>query len=108
MSKIHDPEVGRGRLEKRYAALLAEQESSGLSMVAFAAQAGVSSATLYTWRRRLRRKRSRPGLVEVSTIEAAATCEALTLRIGSEYAIEVRGGFDGETLRRVLEVLAGC
>ena len=63
---------------------------------------------LYTWRRRLRHKRSRPGLVEVSTIEAAATCEALTLRIGSEYAIEVRGGLDGETLRRVLEVLAGC
>ena len=109
MSKNHHSKGGgRARLEKHYGALLSQQESSGLSMATFAAQAGVSSATLYSWRRRLRSARDRPELVEVSPMAPMATDGALTLRVGEEYSIEVPAEFDGETLKRVLEVLSAC
>jgi hypothetical protein len=42
-----------------YRSLLAEQEASGLSLRAFAASRGLSQWTLYGWRSRLARSKSR-------------------------------------------------
>jgi hypothetical protein len=45
--------------EDHYRSLLAEQEASGLSLRAFAASRGLSQWTLYGWRSRLLRSKSR-------------------------------------------------
>ena len=45
--------TGRAGLTAWYAAALAHQARSGLSVAEFARQLGASAATLYEWRRRL-------------------------------------------------------
>jgi hypothetical protein len=51
----------RGRGEAYYRELLTEQESSGQSLRAFAAERGLSPWTLYGWRVKLGRARPRGG-----------------------------------------------
>lgn len=61
------------RREAYYRALLEEQEASGRSLRAFAAERGVSQWTLYEWRRKLRGKHSRrsaAGFVAVDVVGA--------------------------------------
>ncbi len=57
MDQKHTAATIGGRREAYYRALLEEQEASGRSLRAFAAERGVSQWTLYEWRRKLRGKR---------------------------------------------------
>jgi len=103
---------GRGDLAAYYSGLLEEQEKSGLSMAEFAEDVGISSATLYSWRRRLGTGASRPKLVEVHLAgrgrEPEAWAPAMTLVVGDRFRLELSANFDEEALERVLGVLVRC
>jgi hypothetical protein len=105
-------------LAKWYEAALVEQESSGLSVAEFADVLGLTSATLYQWRRRLapvddrpREARSTPsGLVEV-TVDGgviASDVDPFVVRLGCDRDIEVPRSFDESDLRRLVAVLESC
>ena len=99
----------REELAAHYEELLAEQESSGLSVAEFAEEVGVSSGTLYSWRRRLADPPSVGELVEVTVADSdAGGGGTLVLRVDERYAIELEEDFDGAALSRLLEVLAEC
>jgi len=94
-----------------YGELLAEQAESGLSVVDFAAEVGVSSGTLYSWRRRLGVEGARPKLVEVQVAAEAPGSPAsgsMRLLVGDRFQLELGSGFDGDELERLLGVLARC
>lgn len=57
MDRKHAAATISGEREAYYRGLLAEQEASGRSLSAFAAERGISQWTLYDWRRKLRGKR---------------------------------------------------
>jgi hypothetical protein len=96
-------------LAAHYAELLAAQAESGLSVAAFAAQAQVSAATLYSWRRRLRGERHRARLLEVSVVEGGqdADRESMTVQLG-RFRIGVPTDFDERTLSRLVGALERC
>ena len=101
-------------LAAHYEGLLEEQESSGLSVAAFAEEVGVSPATLYSWRRRLRGEESASRLVQVDVVddereEPTETVRGgLALRVNDRFRIELPADFDGGALARLLEVLDEC
>lgn len=108
----------REDLAKWYEAALVEQESSGLSVAMFAEVLGVTSATLYQWRRRLtqsdgglREGRSvAGGLVEVTVDRDVTPSDSvpLVVRLGCARDIEVPRSFDESELRRLIAVLESC
>ena len=110
----------RAELAAWYRSALAEQERSGLSVADFAAQAGVTAATLYRWRHRLaslpnRHPAAPAGLVQVQVrpSRGRAGCPSaepppLIVRIGSDRSIEVPPGFDSEELARLIQALESC
>jgi transposase-like protein len=68
-----DGRRGSAGLAAHYAQLLAAQAGSGLSVTTFAEQAGVSAATLYSWRRRLRgRMTADDGLLDQEVVMRSA------------------------------------
>lgn len=98
-------------LANYYAGLLEEQETSGLSVAEFAEEVGVSSATLYAWRRRLSGGPTKAKLVEVSVTREepqARTSSAMSLVIDERFRVEVEPGFDERALERLVSVLARC
>jgi len=106
----------RSDLAAWYETALDEQEGSGLSVAQYAAEIGVTAATLYSWRRRLRpsppgAQGEARGLVRVQVcqdVDPVVASAALVVRIGDERAVEVPPGFDAEDLVRVIEVLEAC
>ena len=89
-------------------------EASGLSAHAYAAQAGVNPNTLVGWRWQQRRqvevrRSGRPAaleFVELRETEDGGTRDAtIELRLDG-LTVRVPDGFEPETLRRVLSVLA--
>ena len=105
----------REELSGWYAAALAAQPSSGLSMTDYAAEIGVTAATLYQWRRRLSSRSvgghggSGPRLVEVTVAGGVGTADPLVVRVtDGRRTIEVPRGFDSEDLRRLVTVLESC
>ena len=105
----------RADLAAYYERLLDEQKRSGLSVVEFAKEVGVSSATLYSWRRRLGGGRGdRPSdgaLVEVHVtdqLDPAALPAPMVLSIDGRVRIELEESFDEGALERLLSVLARC
>lgn len=108
---------GDGRTEREgyYEALLDEQEESGLSVAAFAEEAGLSAATLYSWRRRLGRSATRArgsnGLLEVCVSGDEGSGEAsgrMILTVAGETRIELEADFVESALERLLGVLDRC
>lgn len=98
-------------LAEYYGDLLAQQQESGLSVVEFASRSGVSSATLYSWRRRLGRVRRRPRALEVQVSdghEVESARGALKLVISERFRIDLEPDFDAGSLERLLGVLARC
>ena len=97
-------------LAEYYRGLLEEQIERGLSVTEFAEEVGVSAATLYSWRRRLRDEPAPRGgrLVQVAVSETSHEGGRVILRVGEEYEVELGADFDADTLRRLLEVLDGC
>ncbi len=104
--------AARTELEEHYAALLDEQEESGLSVSAFAEQEGLSAATLYSWRRRLRRstaQNSTVPLVEVCVDdEVDPPPVQMVVVISDGTRIELSPDFDESALERLLGVLDRC
>jgi hypothetical protein len=107
--------VQRRRSGAEVEALVGEFEASGLTRAAFCVQRGVALATLDKYRRRVQRK-ARPGAglllpVEVDSRSSrdagsgAGGDGVLVVESGSGRRIEVRRGFDAETLERLLTVL---
>lgn len=86
-----------------------------MSVTDFAASTGVSAWTLYQWRRRLAgsdgERNDSPRLVEVAVLPSAAAASAaasLSVELRSGHRLEVRAGFDGNELRRLIGVLESC
>lgn len=98
-----------------YAAALAAQRASGLSVAEYAARLGVAAPTLYQWRRRLdaagQDGRNTARLVEVTEAQQEAKDDAGDLVVclaDGRRSVVVPRGFDGEQLRRVIGVLESC
>jgi len=113
----------RADLPGWYAAALAKQASSGLSVAEFAELVGVTPTTLYQWRRKLAaasgggsgkaddRCAGPIGLVEVTVKRAAEVDgdeQGFVVRLVRDRSIEVLPGFDAGALRRLVEVLESC
>ncbi len=112
-----DPGVrpsSRSDLAAWYSAALDDQAASGLSVAAYAERIGVSVPTLYQWRRRLgsptHGTESSPKLIEVALTGAGhRRVDGLVVRVCDDRrSVEVPRGFDGDDLRRVIEVLESC
>lgn len=97
--------------EGRWRSLIAAQERSGLGVAEFAARRGLSAATLYWWRSRIRRsERSEPQLVPIEIIarEPDRACAP-----SGHFEVELRGGrrvrvpprFDASELTRLIAAL---
>jgi len=105
----------RGELSTWYAAALAAQSSSGLSILAYAKKLGVSAPTLYLWKRRLSARANaksetpKPGLVElVLERDRGDSTSPFVVRLGEDRSLEVSPGFDDTELRRLMQVLESC
>jgi D-alanine-D-alanine ligase-like ATP-grasp enzyme len=85
-------------------AVLDRLDTSGLSARAFARSEGLNVQRLYRWQRVLGgRDAKRPSFVEV--VGAAPARLDVVLRSG--VVLRVPAGFDGETVRRLVEALDG-
>jgi len=87
--------------------LLAEQQASGLSIVAWCFQQDIRETTFYYWRKRLAEPApaSSPAAPQWLALEAAPDTEAhLTLQVGP-VAITVTPGFDPALLTAVVRTL---
>ena len=104
----------RTEREEHYATLLDEQEESGLSVVAFAEDAGLSAATLYSWRRRLGRATPRDSGVALLEVcvdgdgEVDETSGRMVVATVDGTRIELDADFDESALERLLGVLDRC
>lgn len=114
----------RAGLASWYAAILEDQEASGMSVAAYADEVGVSAATLYQWRRRLEGEDGAqqsansdspdPDLIEVllaTQPEAplrSLDSTGLTVHLGGSRRIEVPQNFDADELKRLVRVLESC
>lgn len=102
----------RGDLEAHYERILADQERTGLSMRELAREHGVTPATLYAWRRRLRESSAASGgLIAVDVVDRAAQ-----LSSGGQYEIALPSGvtiraprdFDAGRVRELLDAVRAC
>ena len=113
-SKLEAP--GRHRTPKEKAGILGEQQSSGLSLLAFARKGGLCYASLLRWRA-LQRQGAHvlvPPDTEADPRFVAVKIESEVLR--GDYVLSWAGGrslkiplqFDPESLHRLLAVLEGA
>jgi transposase-like protein len=108
--------LGRGKSE-HYAALLSEQERGGQSVRAFALERGLSPLTLYVWRRKLGRARSRSGsaaggLVAVDVIDRhgvdSGSLTEFEVLLANGTRVRVPRQFDPARLAALMAVLRSC
>ena len=89
-----------------------ECEASGLSQREFCEQRGVPLKTLVRYlarhRREQGRRHQRPQWVEVEVAAKSGDAAELSIVLAGERRIEVRRGFDTETLRRLVGALEGA
>lgn len=106
--------AGGEELAAWYSAALDEQAASGLGVTAYAKQLGVSTWTLYQWRRRLQSlptEAPRASLVEVTIARPTRPTgdSSLVVRVNDgRRSIEVPRGFDAEELGRLVAALESC
>ena len=113
--------------EAQWRALIAEQEASGQSIRDFAEERGVSAWSLYGWRSRLgvsrgrsERRRAKEDGSEIRAVEADLVAVDVVgpgtgqpaiggwdfaLEIGGDLVVQVRHGFDGAELSRLVTIL---
>jgi len=115
----HQRPSNRADLRAWYGAVLQQQEEAGLSVAEAAEAIGVSSVTLYAWKRRLSElteEATTPtgsGLIRVRIRDlddpvGPSSRPPLVLRLGHGRAIEVPSGFDGDDLARLIAVATEC
>jgi transposase-like protein len=100
---------------------MGEQKSSGLSVRAFCRREGLGEASFYSWRRRLSERESAavhdhdPAISFVEVLRSApasgrqaevAMNVALEVLLPGGLVVRVSEGFDGPTLRQVVEALS--
>jgi hypothetical protein len=98
------------RKEQQWRRWIGEWRMSGLSVRAFCAQHGLSSASFYHWRRVLeRRAAEEPAFVPVQVVadDTPAQTSALEVVLLDGRTVRVAPGFDAATLQRLLAVLEG-
>ena len=87
---------------------VATWQTSGLSQMGYCREHGLSQKSFVYWKKRVSIDPATLSLVELplpGQIPVYPSCTPLRLLIGGRYCIEIDRGFDGETLRRVMEVL---
>jgi len=103
------PRSGRRRSREEAEQLAVECEASGLSQREFCEQRGVPLKTLVRYLSRHRREQTgghqRPRLVTVEVAAKRGDPAELSIVLAGERRIEVRRGFDAETLRRLVAAL---
>ena len=120
-SKVIDPSEPRGaavgdktsvsRNEQReqfWRRIVSGHPRSGMSVVAWCGEHGVSAPSFYVWRQRLaQRKRRRPQLLPVAIIPSAAAenTSALEIELPNQVKVRVQSGCELELLRQVLLML---
>jgi hypothetical protein len=95
--------------ESKWRALIAAQGKSGLSVREFAGLRGLSAATMYWWRSRLRRDATQ--LVPVEVVEQGGVdpedrrAPTFELRVDGAMTLHIPAGFDESELRRLIRAL---
>lgn len=97
--------------EAKWRRLIAAQSKSGLTVREFAAAEGITAATLYWWRSKLRRDgRGGTKLVPVEVVEHRADIETAVLggfelQVDGAMTLRVPTGFNEAELRRLIRAL---
>jgi hypothetical protein len=103
---------GRRRCREEADRLAVECEASGLSQREFCEQRGVPLKTLVRYLARHRREQGgghqRPRWVAVEAAANRGDHAELSIVVADGRRIEVRPGFDAETLRRLVTALEGA
>jgi hypothetical protein len=106
--------TGRRRSREEADGLAAEYEASGLTRDEFCRRRGVAVNTLGRYLTRLRRERKgaqkAPQWVAVEVAARSGDgggCGELAVMVGGGRRIEVKPGFDADTLRRLVAALEG-
>jgi transposase-like protein len=100
----------------RWAGLLADFDTSDLTVQEFCERCGVSAASFYRWRRLLRTDRRRPAgraafveamvrHVDVPRSARSAESAAPVVELGRRFRVAVPPGFDESTVARLLFLL---
>ncbi len=97
-------EQRRRQWEKR----IAHWRASGLSMLAYCRQHGLSYTPLVRWRRRLERGSATAAtLTLIPVVAPAASRCPIVIRLPGGIGIEVASGFDATLLSAVVQALQG-
>ena len=98
----------REATRSKWQSLVARQVRSGKSVRQFCSEEGLSPATLFWWRSKLK-SREASHLIPVTVVDAPSpmppSVEAFELSIGNA-TLSIPHGFDAEELRRILQVLS--
>jgi putative transposase len=97
---------GQRQVRGDWSGLVQQQQASGLSVLAFCRQEGVSSKSFYRHRQRCRQGAvvAPVGFVELRPVAAPPPVTGVAVVVG-EWRVEVAAGFDPQTLRRVCACL---
>jgi hypothetical protein len=98
------------RKERQWRRWIGEWRASGLSARAFCERRGLTVASLYAWRRVLRRRAAeKAAFVPVQVVADAVPAQASALEavLADGRTVRVTPGFDAATLRQLLAVLEG-
>jgi hypothetical protein len=88
--------------------LIAEQESGGQKVGAFCSERGITEASFYYWRKRLRKRESvQFALLETKPTDAGSTTCAFELVLTSGERLRIGSEVDAAALRTVLEIVRG-
>ena len=100
------------RKRQAWPGLLAQWEASGESAAGFARRIGTGAATLYRWRRELKRtaagRDAAPALAKLVEVRPAAAAfgeDRFEVRLPGDRSVRVPQSFDAEALGRLLRVL---
>jgi len=94
--------------EKFWRGKMADYEKSGLAVREFCARDELREVQFYYWRRALKAggKKRESGFVELVRSAGANTAAGISVKIGERISIVLERGFDRETLKAALVVLA--
>lgn len=98
--------TGRAERERYWQGVIDRQRASNGSITRFCAEAGVSTASFYTWRRKLRvasRRTRRLSLVPVRVVSDEPECRGrLEVQWPSGVVMRVGAGCDAQTVSLVM------
>ena len=116
MNQKHGSAAGVERGAAHYERLLAEQEASGLNLIEFSRERGLSPWTLYGWRRKLGRSRRRrradkdgaAGFVAVDVVGPAASTSEIEVLLADGMRVRVPRDVAIVRLVELVRALRSC